>query len=314
MWSRVVGVCRFEEPAIGVLPRSWPLAFVVAVFSAMAVWCDSDERARASSTTTSLGTTSSTGIYLGSTEYTCEHRVIVLDSAPYESLELLFRGRGVGGFNQYGCYQLPGSPATTEEGWVTSAVADHWVSISGLEGLTAPDAFLDCGSWDHWERGDPIPRPVDFADFQVWAVAATGVGVKLPRVCVTGIECEDVRGNLEWTGEPICGDADYDFHRDATDARIALSASLGLGACVPDPFSCDIDDDGAVTATDALGMLRVAVGLPVALDCSPPCLPGTVGPPGDDKCVEIALSLLLPARGAPRLLARRRLQRRGRCS
>lgn len=279
---------------MGILPRSWPLVLVVALASALALHSDADEHARASSTTISLGTTTSTGIYLGSTEYTCEHRVILLDSGPYESLEMLFEGRGVLGFNQYGCSALLGSSATTDEGRVTSQVADHWVQISGLNGLTAPDAFLDCGSWDYWERGDPIPEPVDFADFRVWAVAATGVGVKLPRVCVTGIACEDVRDNLEWSGEPICGDADYDFRRSAVDALIALGASTATAACTPDPFSCDIDDDGVVTASDALGILQLGVGLSVPLDCRPPCLPGTVGPPGQDRVFEIELSLLLP--------------------
>jgi len=51
----------------------------------------------------------------------------------------------------------------------------------------------------------------------------------------------------------------------ATDSLLALSAAVGLGQC--EPAVCDTDDSGAVTASDALAILKVSVGLPVVLSC-----------------------------------------------
>ena len=54
----------------------------------------------------------------------------------------------------------------------------------------------------------------------------------------------------------------------ASDALIALSAAVGLSEC---PLCvCDVDDSGGTAATDALILLRYAVGQPVTLDC-PAC-------------------------------------------
>ena len=52
-----------------------------------------------------------------------------------------------------------------------------------------------------------------------------------------------------------------------------------------------------MTATDALGILGRAVGLPVVLDCPPPCLPGTAGPPGARNIFEIELGFVSPHDG-----------------
>lgn len=62
-----------------------------------------------------------------------------------------------------------------------------------------------------------------------------------------------------------CGDANDDGAITATDALLALSAAVGLGEC--DPVRCDADGSGAVTASDALAILSAAVGIPVVLSC-----------------------------------------------
>ena len=51
----------------------------------------------------------------------------------------------------------------------------------------------------------------------------------------------------------------------ASDALFALRAGVGQVDC--DPLVCDVDDNGAVTASDALRILRKAVGLAETLDC-----------------------------------------------
>jgi hypothetical protein len=62
-----------------------------------------------------------------------------------------------------------------------------------------------------------------------------------------------------------CGDANDDGAITATDALAALSAAVGIGEC--EPARCDTDGSGAVTASDALAILSAAVGIPVVLAC-----------------------------------------------
>ncbi len=69
-----------------------------------------------------------------------------------------------------------------------------------------------------------------------------------------------------------CGDPDDSGARTATDALFVLRAAVGTAQC--DPCLCNVDaSSGAnpVTATDALRLLRVAVGQPVVLTC-PVCI------------------------------------------
>lgn len=55
----------------------------------------------------------------------------------------------------------------------------------------------------------------------------------------------------------------------ATDALAVLRAAVGLLVCAP--CVCDADSSGAITATDALIVLRAAVGIADARMC-PPCV------------------------------------------
>ncbi len=66
-------------------------------------------------------------------------------------------------------------------------------------------------------------------------------------------------------GTPVCGDGNDDGDVTATDALLALNTSVGSGACAA--CRCDVDASGGVTATDALRMLNAAVGVPVSLNC-----------------------------------------------
>jgi hypothetical protein len=67
---------------------------------------------------------------------------------------------------------------------------------------------------------------------------------------------------------PSCGDPTGDGQVTATDALLALNASVGLASCAL--CLCDVNDDGVVSATDSLMLLNVAVGQPLSLTC-PPC-------------------------------------------
>ncbi|HET9061842.1 MAG TPA: thrombospondin type 3 repeat-containing protein [Candidatus Binatia bacterium] len=63
-----------------------------------------------------------------------------------------------------------------------------------------------------------------------------------------------------------CGDPAAEFGAvTATDAIYILRAAIGLGTC--GSCVCDVDDTGAITTTDALRTLQYAVGLDIPLQC-----------------------------------------------
>ncbi len=66
-------------------------------------------------------------------------------------------------------------------------------------------------------------------------------------------------------GGPACGDFTADGLIASTDAFGALQASVGNQACMPGV--CDVNASSAITATDALLILRYAVGQSVRLTC-----------------------------------------------
>ncbi len=53
----------------------------------------------------------------------------------------------------------------------------------------------------------------------------------------------------------------------ASDALFVLRAAVGLDVCTP-ACSCDVDGSGSTAASDALLVLSAAVGLSVTLDCA----------------------------------------------
>jgi|GEM_PF-1611076 len=63
----------------------------------------------------------------------------------------------------------------------------------------------------------------------------------------------------------------------ATDARRILTTGVGSTTCSDtfDACICDVNNNGAVNATDALLTLQKGVGQPVVLDCGPNCPPTT---------------------------------------
>lgn len=64
---------------------------------------------------------------------------------------------------------------------------------------------------------------------------------------------------------PLCGDPAGDGQVGASDALFVLRAAVGLNSCAAE--SCDMSGDGQVMAGDALALLQVAVGMDVTLAC-----------------------------------------------
>ena len=90
----------------------------------------------------------------------------------------------------------------------------------------------------------------------------------------SGEACDD--GNLDNSdgcsnaclSTRICGDGTNDRRLTASDALMLLRRAVGQNLVCPD-YVCDVDGSGAITATDALMILRRAVGSETPLNCGP---------------------------------------------
>ena len=72
-------------------------------------------------------------------------------------------------------------------------------------------------------------------------------------------------------GGESCGDANDNGGISASDALLALKASVGSGLCLH--CVCDADSNGNLVASDAFAILRNAVGTNPNLNC-PTCYVG----------------------------------------
>jgi cysteine-rich repeat protein len=105
----------------------------------------------------------------------------------------------------------------------------------------------------------------------------------MPAGCGDGIvtppeQCDD--GNTTWLpGQSCradctlvdCADPDDNGSTSASDALFVLRAAVGASFC--DPCLCDLDASGGnANASDALRCLRRAVGIQVTISC-PVCAP-----------------------------------------
>lgn len=112
-------------------------------------------------------------------------------------------------------------------------------------------------------------------------VPTTTTTTTLPGSCGNGSidggeDCDDgdpvfIRGDAcgptcQWVG---CADPDASGAVNASDALVLLRVAVGLESC--DPCICNVDSSpGPIGASDALRTLSVAVGVPVDLSC-PSC-------------------------------------------
>jgi hypothetical protein len=63
----------------------------------------------------------------------------------------------------------------------------------------------------------------------------------------------------------LCGDADDNGSITASDALLALRTAVGAASCPA--RRCDTNDDGSISTSDALRILKEAVGVDVLLSC-----------------------------------------------
>lgn len=69
--------------------------------------------------------------------------------------------------------------------------------------------------------------------------------------------------------DPLCGDVDGSGQVSSSDALGVLRGAVGTRCC--EPCLCDLDNNGSVAASDAQRGLRKAVGLDVILECPAQC-------------------------------------------
>jgi hypothetical protein len=150
---------------------------------------------------------------------------------------------------------------------------------------TDPANYVDCVSYGQYAE---IPtstrrRPPDIAGYSIQRISDTddsfadfvcgdpitpennaGESVDL----ASSAPCGTPTSTTTLQAPPACGDGNEDGSVSATDALLTLTTAVGAGSC---PLClCDVDLSADVSATDALRVLNAAVGVPVTLQC-PAC-------------------------------------------
>jgi hypothetical protein len=201
-------------------------------------------------------------------------------------------GCPVDGFRDFGTpCTSDGQPCTDDICSGGSATCTHPPnSISCNDGLFCNGTDTCAGGTCSAHNGNPCPLPDSDGDCMEACNEATDdctapdpndTNCDHPNPCIQGETCQagECVGTLvpscstttTTLSGPICGDANQDGDVSAPDALLALRTAVGTGDC---PAAiCDYNGNGQVQSSDALLILRVAVGQVVPGDCPPPMLP-----------------------------------------
>jgi len=259
---------------------------------APAAQADDASDSTAGSTVVTTSSTSSSQPYIGALFVECTYDLLIGDDTDARSMT--FDAFGMGSET---CALPPDGPLATasldygygEYGWR--------FSIDGVPGAVAAGTrLLRCEGTELISKFDD-PQTLSLVDLMAWSTSgegADGAPILPPRLCFANLECDGEPYGFQWKADPVCGDADYDEEIDASDALHVLRTAVGTSACSPVPTSCDGDGDGVVTSPDSLMVLRKAVGLPVETACRRPCLPGTIGPPQSVRYFDVMLTSTMP--------------------
>jgi hypothetical protein len=139
-------------------------------------------------------------------------------------------------------------------------------------GFQGPSDLVTCQV--HYFDDECPTTSLELVYQEVGVVSATdAVGAPLDSIalCPVYAACDDycVSGPIGPYVAGECGDADGNESVVAADALLTLRAAVLGAECAL--HRCDTDDDGSITATDALRVLWAAVGLVVELRCPWPC-------------------------------------------
>lgn len=172
-------------------------------------------------------------------------------------------------------YVPPGSPQFIDYSSILVAefsagkIAAYQVDSSGDPVTTSRVDFLTGLSGAEGAVVDPLTGDFLFSTFGGFnqVVAVRGFGRPTECLgCPSGPGCMDTcdteSGQCRTCGHPASNS------RCVVNAVFVLQGSLELRDC--ELCTCDVDSSGAVTATDALSILRSCAGVTVGLDCSEP--------------------------------------------
>jgi hypothetical protein len=157
-----------------------------------------------------------------------------------------------------------------------SDYADICISFNGKCGYRFPAGVSTFGRQIEWapyrfasahgrKQGEILSANTCASHSFEWVVttpAAAGVKGEESYMCNHCKEVKETREIPALEPEYPIGDADFNNKVDATDARLALRAAVGLDKLTEAVLkAADVDKDGDVDATDARLILRAAVGL-----------------------------------------------------
>ncbi|HXC51515.1 MAG TPA: DNRLRE domain-containing protein [Candidatus Limnocylindrales bacterium] len=147
-------------------------------------------------------------------------------------------------------------------GWnrfdISSLYRDWTDGVSPNYGVKLVPGFTrkSHGHFASSDNPDPEVRP----RLVLWGTSTAcddGESCTRADVCTSGMCAGTV---IPGCSETLCGDANDDGKLTASDALTALRTAVGAGNC--ELARCDYNGDGKVNASDALAILRVAVGGP----------------------------------------------------
>ena len=156
------------------------------------------------------------------------------------------------------------SDVTSDQEWVWNA--DGTVTnVANGQNLVLNGNYLSMGAgsvhWTYAPNGDgetgTVTNDVN-ANFKYLGVASTNAYF---GVFMSAYQIRLYRKLVRSTGDPIIGDVDGNGAVEASDALIVLRYAMGLGQAIPNEATADVNGDGVIDATDALLILRWAMGL-----------------------------------------------------
>jgi DNA-binding beta-propeller fold protein YncE len=214
---------------------------------------------------------------------------------------LTFDRAGDGALTPAGCIQNTGGSDCTGTGGTTAgldgvssvAVSSDGESVysaslasdalvafdrSGGGTLTPRTCFQDSGRSECADAGGATTAGLDGASDAALSPAGTEVYVSSflsDAIVVFGRESGDtpttttsVTTTTEAPLPPDCGDANEDGNVTAIDALAILRAAVGGDECNGIECACDVAGGGSIATSDALAALRISVGQPVTPQCT----------------------------------------------
>ena len=178
---------------------------------------------------------------------------------PSSSVELLGQGQGVR------CMSLYDGATATFADDDSGTLSVSYESDTGIPTLAA------LGSCRLAAPSEPAGNVFPIEVARQLDTAGASLSPQVPIV-VLGIDCDLTTTTLVTSttttttiSTVLCGDVTGNGSIQVTDALFILRSAVGAETCAPS--ICDTDASGTITVSDALRVLRISVGLAATLSC-----------------------------------------------